>query len=295
MAGETFPSDNNSLNTENNFENDVAFTPEEGVNDVDVDEVVAKAETSNEKGKVSRRAFLGTLAAAIAFANGCSKDEVPSSSPSETGDEGTKITDTAVNTTESSYDAETSTFTVEPSEILSSETEKKAGKPVVKKAVGEYDSYNDYFVYTPENTDIIPGDDYRNHTYDDLNEIQKHVDGDYPGGYLNIEEWLGGLGVDGSEITKDGDNVIIQNENSNVSIEFNSAFRMNYIADGKIICTFSGGKPTTKNERVFLFRNTADDEFSYVTTMTAEDVDVLEVFINAYTAGSTDNPLGANA
>lgn len=291
MAGETFPSDNNSLNTENNFENDVAFTPEEGVNDVDVDEVVAKAETSNEKGKVSRRAFLGTLAAAIAFANGCSKDEVPSSSPSETGDEGTKITDTAVNTTESSYDAETSTFTVEPSEILSSETEKKAGKPVVKKAVGEYDSYNDYNIYKPENVEIVPGTDYRDYTYKDMNEIKQHIDGDYPGGFLDIEDWLTKIGIDPSDIDKsDHDNIIIKNDDNGIVISLGKT-GVSYSVGNKTICRYESGRATTKNKRVYLFEETPEKKFSYLAEASAETVDVLEVFANAYLAGSTEDPL----
>ncbi|MBR6964829.1 hypothetical protein IKH83_00750 [Candidatus Saccharibacteria bacterium] len=292
MTGETYPSDNN----EANYTDETAFIPDENVSeaapvsDEMVDEVVKRAEVSanGEKGKISRRAFLGTLAAAIAFANGCSKDKLPESSPSETGDEGTKITDTATDTTESAVDIDTSTVTV----TETSETEKKKGKPVVEKAVGEYDSYNDYYVYEAGSVEVTPGVDYRDYLYKNSAKIQSQVSGEYPGGYLNMEEWLGEIGVDKNDIYKEGPNRIVLKNDNGISVKINPDGGLIFYSVGeKIVCAYEDGTPTVKNNRIYMFENTPEDEFSYLTTMSENSADVLEVFINAYLDGYTGDPL----
>ena len=176
------------------------------------------------------------------------------------------------------------------STILTSETKNQAGKPVVVKAVGEYDSYNNCQIYKPENVEIVPGTDYRDYTFKDLTEIKKHFDGDYPGGFLNAKEWLEAIGIDAADIdTSDYENLIIKNNNGfMISVGVTG---ISYSFNGNAICRYESGKATTKNNRVFIYEETPDKKFSYVVTASAETVDVLEVFANAYLAESTEDPL----
>lgn len=211
-----------------------------------------------------------------------------SSSCAKSGSESTKAMsemETVNTTTESAIE----------STVISSETKKQASKPVVEKAVGEYDSYKGCNVYKPENVDIIPGIDYRDYTYKDLNEIKQHIDGDYPGGFLKIEDWLTELGIDASDIDTSGnDNFAIRSDDGIISIAV-AGTGVSYLVNGQSVCEFESGKATTRNNRVYLFEETSVKKFSNIATVPAESLDVLEVFVNAYVSGSTTDPLANNA
>lgn len=197
--------------------------------------------------------------------------------------------DTSASQPSSDTSSVESTFSDETSG--ESTTEKKAGKPVVKKAVGEYDSYNDYNIYKPETVEIVPGTDYRDYTYKDMNEIKQHIDGDYPGGFLDVEYWLTEIGINPSDIDKsDHDNIIIKNDDNGIVISLGKT-GVSYSVGNKTICRYESGRATTRNKRVYLFEETPKKKFSYLAEASAETVDVLEVFANAYLAGSTEDPL----